>query len=232
MRNLIKAIAGRRAFAWALVLIRAWRVMQYNPTQGQGISIVNALGMAVGVAALLASTPATAVEIIYSVTGTSATGEAFSITGTGDTVAVFDLFGNSSVPTILLVSHSVTYGANTGWITGGDLYFFNNLENSVAGFNLNLTNDIFDVQSALFGTYNASSSIASAPMALSYTSSFVTSFGTVNLRGATDLSFESIIPSADALPEPGTWTMMLTGFGAIGYAMRRRRRATLTTKRA
>jgi hypothetical protein len=29
-----------------------------------------------------------------------------------------------------------------------------------------------------------------------------------------------------ALPEPGTWGMMLLGFGAIGFAMRRRRRTT------
>ena len=29
---------------------------------------------------------------------------------------------------------------------------------------------------------------------------------------------------ATAVPEPGTWAMMLLGFGAIGFAMRRRRR--------
>ena len=33
----------------------------------------------------------------------------------------------------------------------------------------------------------------------------------------------TFVPSA-AVPEPGTWTMMLIGFGAIGFAMRRRRR--------
>lgn len=30
-----------------------------------------------------------------------------------------------------------------------------------------------------------------------------------------------------AVPEPGTWAMMLLGFGAAGYAMRRRRRPAL-----
>lgn len=32
--------------------------------------------------------------------------------------------------------------------------------------------------------------------------------------------------AAAAVPEPGTWAMMLVGFGAIGFSMRRRRRHT------
>ena len=32
-------------------------------------------------------------------------------------------------------------------------------------------------------------------------------------------------PSMGAVPEPGTWAMMLVGFGAAGVAMRRRKRA-------
>lgn len=30
--------------------------------------------------------------------------------------------------------------------------------------------------------------------------------------------------SQTAVPEPGTWAMMLVGFGAAGYSMRRRRK--------
>jgi hypothetical protein len=33
--------------------------------------------------------------------------------------------------------------------------------------------------------------------------------------------------SFSAVPEPATWGMMLLGFGAVGYAMRRRRRPAL-----
>jgi hypothetical protein len=31
----------------------------------------------------------------------------------------------------------------------------------------------------------------------------------------------------DAVPEPATWTMMLIGFGAVGFAMRRRKSVAL-----
>lgn len=35
------------------------------------------------------------------------------------------------------------------------------------------------------------------------------------------------LDSVDAVPEPATWTMMLVGFGAIGFAARRQRRPLL-----
>lgn len=34
----------------------------------------------------------------------------------------------------------------------------------------------------------------------------------------------SLAPTVAAVPEPGTWALMLLGFGAVGYSMRRRRR--------
>lgn len=39
---------------------------------------------------------------------------------------------------------------------------------------------------------------------------------------------EVSVPSA--VPEPGTWAMMLVGFGAVGYAMRRRARTTVSVR--
>lgn len=41
----------------------------------------------------------------------------------------------------------------------------------------------------------------------------------------------TFIPTA-AVPEPGTWAMMLVGFGAIGFSMRRRRRVTASLQTA
>ena len=37
-----------------------------------------------------------------------------------------------------------------------------------------------------------------------------------------------ILIGGGAVPEPATWAMMLLGFGAIGYSLRRRRKALLT----
>jgi hypothetical protein len=36
--------------------------------------------------------------------------------------------------------------------------------------------------------------------------------------------------SADAVPEPATWAMMLAGFGLVGFAMRRRRQSHPTVR--
>ena len=33
-------------------------------------------------------------------------------------------------------------------------------------------------------------------------------------------------PVAGAVPEPATWAMMLLGFGAVGFSIRRKRRPT------
>ena len=41
----------------------------------------------------------------------------------------------------------------------------------------------------------------------------------------------TFIPAA-AVPEPGTWALMLIGFGAVGFSMRRRRRITATLQAA
>jgi hypothetical protein len=54
---------------------------------------------------------------------------------------------------------------------------------------------------------------------------------TLNIQGTPgtqngSLSGNVAFTAAAAVPEPGTWAMMLLGFGAIGYSMRRRRSTT------
>lgn len=47
----------------------------------------------------------------------------------------------------------------------------------------------------------------------------------ITAQGSTDQSSYSGTLSSTAVPEPTTWAMMLVGFGAIGFAMRRRRQS-------
>lgn len=46
-------------------------------------------------------------------------------------------------------------------------------------------------------------------------------------RGTTGSFGGNVAFTAAAVPEPATWAMMLFGFGAVGFAMRRRRQPTL-----
>ena len=46
---------------------------------------------------------------------------------------------------------------------------------------------------------------------------------TLTAQGNQITSFSA---STTAVPEPGTWAMMILGFGALGYSLRRRRRST------
>jgi len=44
---------------------------------------------------------------------------------------------------------------------------------------------------------------------------------------STGLSNVALYRTGSAVPEPATWAMMLVGFGAAGYSLRRRRKVTL-----
>ena len=57
--------------------------------------------------------------------------------------------------------------------------------------------------------------------------------GTIVRVGQTSIqSIASRPGTIGAVPEPGTWAMMLLGFGAIGFSMRRRRKAVGTAQLA
>jgi hypothetical protein len=59
--------------------------------------------------------------------------------------------------------------------------------------------------------------------------SFTSETGVQDLR---QLRLGGISTMTTAVPEPGTWAMMLVGFGAMGVAMRRRRRDAMLTQMA
>ena len=49
--------------------------------------------------------------------------------------------------------------------------------------------------------------------------------GTYVYSSAIDSVTVNVGPGSGAVPEPGTWVMMLLGFGAVGWTVRRKRRA-------
>jgi hypothetical protein len=59
---------------------------------------------------------------------------------------------------------------------------------------------------------------------------------TATLNGGGVQDFRQIrldgFAAASAVPEPGTWAMMLVGFGAVGYSMRRRKAVSHRTQAA
>jgi hypothetical protein len=57
---------------------------------------------------------------------------------------------------------------------------------------------------------------------------FTSIFGAPNLTGV-EVGFAQVNAQTAAVPEPGTWMMMLAGFGAAGFALRRSRRRRLAT---
>lgn len=170
------------------------------------------------------ATPAAAQNITYTLTGNSSSGEIFSITGLADTSAVYGYDGNSAIPAVLLTSNTISVGSNTGSITES-VYFFNNQVNAILGFSFaNNGGDFLDFQNALLGPYDLTSAFGPVSANLWYTRAFDTTFGLVNLAESTNLSFQAITVS-QAVPEPGTWAMMLIGFSATGFVIRRRRRS-------
>ena len=52
------------------------------------------------------------------------------------------------------------------------------------------------------------------------------------INGALQDGTTELVQVAEAVPEPATWAMMLLGFGAVGFAMRRRKQMELTFRRA
>ena len=167
-----------------------------------------------GMAAALSSTPASAAQFMFDFTSTSTLFGSPPISGTGvfTTSDVVTRIGGQDALAITGISGLIN---GTTAITGlfdapgnPTYYYFTSgpffLDGSGVRFNAgSFTNISFFAQSTIQPPNNPYR---------------VTGFGTIL---ATVNATSS--PVTAAVPEPATWAMMLLGFGAVGYAMRRRR---------
>lgn len=155
----------------------------------------------------------------------SAHAQALTFELTGSRTATFTL--DDSIPdsfnTSALIGDQIFFNAVAGTFGGsagtGNISFGTNL---IADLNIQSANLGFtqlSTTSALFtgpasnptfnlGTFNLSGGFTAGPAVLTISQAAVA-----------------------AVPEPGTWAMMLLGFGAVGFAVRRRR-STVTVSHA
>lgn len=164
---------------------------------------------AVAAALAAVATPAQAVETI-TISGPSGTfGNDQVVCGSGLTSCAFTNTFNFLTPTGFNLANATI---STSALGTSNIDFTSVLLNGLA-FTLTPT-----------GTFEFGS-LANAPLTAGTNNVL-----TVNGRDTGDGAFSGTLTFAavSAVPEPGTWAMMLLGFGAVGFATRRsRRRSTL-----
>lgn len=176
------------------------------------------LGTALALSAL-ASTPATAAEVLFDFSGTGFFGG--TLNGSGTLTTSDDSFVNPSngftVQKITGISGTFNGSAITGLAPG--VFGANNL--------FYLTGPFFVDGNGL--GFNTASGVA--------VNLFVTNGSSyrVNTQGAgllTGLVTANATTVAAAVPEPSTWMLMLLGMAGVGFAMRRKTNQTLRVRYA
>lgn len=188
-------------------------------------------------AALALATPASAAAIIYTISGNgsgtldgnSFTDADFTFTLSGDTDDITDVGGAFTLDPLDSATFDIA-GAGSGTFsiatrlgqnTGNNVIFF-----SLAG---NGGSDLFDFDIG----FNQDLSVEFGPLpnvapvfALNQFTDIATSGGLLGFDVADNVQFSSTLVGG-AVPEPATWAFMIFGFGAIGGAMRRQRKANV-----
>lgn len=197
-------------------------------------------------AAAFASTPASAASLVSAavtgLNGTVPTGTVWNTDSADTFYALFLVrpFANVINPTDNFTSTPSTSGANNFGIAG-DGFPTGTSANSDSSYLLTL---IFGDGATISGQYDGSTFVggtSSTVGALTYTltgfgwdrspADNVSQFNAVSGGDPADYSGQfAFTTQTPAVPEPATWGMMLLGFGAIGFAMRRRKQAEGTKR--
>lgn len=153
------------------------------------------MGLAVTAALAIAAPAEAAVD--YAVSGAGSGTFSLELTGSTYTLTALDLtFGTASFD----LSNSVLEPFGPSWLLGGPNLGATGLQGGTDDFQL-----IFDP------------ALASQTVFLQYVN--------IGLLNSFPAGLATVTQVADAaVPEPGTWAMMLLGFGAAGVALRRSRR--------
>lgn len=133
-------------------------------------------------------------------------------------------------PCTFMNSYTFTTPANTSSV--------NVSVNSVDGVpmtDINFTNIILNNGTSNTGTFSVTNGTVDTAALLGATliagaTNTLTIFASAANPGAVDANFGltlAFTPTASGVPEPATWAMMLVGFGAAGYSLRRRKRVVL-----
>lgn len=198
-----------------------------------------ALGFTAVVGAAIASAPAGAASVVTggttSVTLTAApalTSAGLTVMPTGSATATV----SGGIPTVMFPITGGTKDDGTGALLlnhDGSGLLFSNGTNSLATSNFVVNTATMLVSGNVNATVaGMSSNLGSVSLfnivggnTLTLTSAASGAFSSVfnvSLPAGTTVGTVSINALTGAVPEPGTWVMMLLGFGAIGFAVRRR----------
>jgi hypothetical protein len=197
-------------------------------------------------AAVVLSAPANAQQIVTGGTTDVTLTAAPTLTGLGLTAAPT---GTATVGTDMSGIPTFTFPITGGSIdASGDALFYHEGSGilfTAGGSSLGIGNFVIDTAALLVtgdvtanGTDVGSVGLftigpnTSLLLTADAAGAFTSIFGAPNLTGA-NVGFATVNAQTQAVPEPGTWMMMLAGFGAAGFALRRsRRRMVLATARA